>query len=118
MSDEKRRRAERDAAVGLVDKASVAHEFARAGLHPLASRVGDWLLVETWKMNYRGCLVDVVNIDGQTTLAFHPMYRVGDYGADGPVAEARMETAPDKPSLLPWSSVAELSTMPLQWTRA
>ena len=122
--DEKRRRATRDAQATKDPEAERAAEAAalRAGDasgHPLAPYVGQWVYLETWKMNYRGVLVGLPRIDGSTWLALHPCYRVGDWSLERPTSEARQETSDECPSLIPLeAAVSELSLQRPTWPRA
>lgn len=83
----------------------------------LARYVGKWVYAETYKMNYRGVLIDIVpEPQGGLVLVFSTLIRVGEWG-DDPAEdyEEPMEATAEHPRLLRWDSVTDFGLQQAHW---
>ena len=121
MSDEQKRRAERDALTSgdLMSAARANNERNRAGeglLAWLEQFVGQWVYAETYKMNYRGVLKAVLSdsMAKPTGLLFSQLSRVGDW-SDQP-NETYEETMSGE-RYLAWDGVCEFGAQQAHWPK-
>ena len=121
MSDETRRKRERDAKASGEPAAQAAALRAAERSAPwtkleyLQALVGHWIYVETAKLNYRGVLLGCTP---EGDLLMSPCFRTGDWGDEpSPQYEERMESGPEHPRLVAWGGICELGLMQAHWPK-
>lgn len=126
MSDEARRKKEREALAGgdpvvraAASAAAVRHQASLADY--ARALIGEVVYLEGVRMNYLGVLMDVPSVMGEPqALIFSELWRVGEWGGetDLPVPRFcfRMPASPEKPRIVPWEGVGgEFGLAPDGW---
>jgi len=124
MSDERRRKAQRDALSGTVeDRARAQRAQERADVPPWRTLIGEWVLLVGVRLHYRGRLVDLrTTASGDFVYCLHPLFEIDTFhnGGDGsygtPKDGGPRYTTPEQPAVIP-AGILDISLQPPEWPR-